>query len=166
MEHQAALRLQSFWRGCRQRREYRRLTRQHKQRESVIRELLITEENYLQDLRFVQKEVREPLRGESLLTEEESRSIFCNLDKVVKLNRSIFADLRDALNRSNEYWLKLQTARSPSSSERVSLTLSSLLRRNTESLSSSSVIESLRLENRIYPYARIFTVFRKESGYF
>eukprot|EP01087_Luapelamoeba_hula_P017914 TRINITY_DN569_c1_g1_i1.p1 TRINITY_DN569_c1_g1~~TRINITY_DN569_c1_g1_i1.p1 ORF type:complete len:808 (-),score=160.74 TRINITY_DN569_c1_g1_i1:172-2595(-) len=98
-ENSAALTLQSAGRMYLERRRYLHLQKESKYRTEVSRELLSTEEYYLNQLRMVVEVFVLPLKkaaetGRPILSEAEIRAIFSTIEVIVRINTELLQQLK------------------------------------------------------------------------
>eukprot|EP00824_Muranothrix_gubernata_P019025 TRINITY_DN38545_c0_g1_i1.p1 TRINITY_DN38545_c0_g1~~TRINITY_DN38545_c0_g1_i1.p1 ORF type:complete len:557 (-),score=134.50 TRINITY_DN38545_c0_g1_i1:67-1710(-) len=109
-EDAAAMKIQAVFRGCRLRRALSDLDKVFKgqmagkkmlkRRNAVLWELLKTERTYVLQLQTVVKEFFAPLSrptGPRLLTPDEVRQIFANVNMVLKVNETLLSDLEERM---------------------------------------------------------------------
>jgi hypothetical protein len=98
--HKAALRVQSVVRAFIATKHAKQRVKRFIFRTKVVLEIQSTEANYLRDLRMVMDEYYEPLKNMQLLTKEEHKGIFLNLEKIVDIHTELLA----AIEKARENW--------------------------------------------------------------
>ena len=66
-------------------------------RGNVIKELIATERDYVNDLDVIVKVFIEPLREQALMNEKEILGVFLNVELLVAVNRELLAQLESAI---------------------------------------------------------------------
>ncbi len=62
-------------------------------RNLVINEIINTERDYVKDLQIIMDQFRNPLKEEGILSEEELRDIFSNINLLIKVNTELLDDI-------------------------------------------------------------------------
>eukprot|EP00005_Dracoamoeba_jomungandri_P006538 CAMPEP_0174275202 /NCGR_PEP_ID=MMETSP0439-20130205/59698_1 /TAXON_ID=0 /ORGANISM="Stereomyxa ramosa, Strain Chinc5" /LENGTH=1210 /DNA_ID=CAMNT_0015367285 /DNA_START=30 /DNA_END=3662 /DNA_ORIENTATION=+ len=101
-EGTAAIKIQSVWRGRKQRKQFNELMKLSAYRKQIANEILDTEVQYVSDLRLVVDEFLKPLRkavadGSPILSEPEIRTIFSTIEIIVTINGEFLEGLKERM---------------------------------------------------------------------
>jgi len=71
-------------------------TRKRKKRVHVLQEIVVTERDYVRDLRFICTQYLKPIRSFGILAEEDISAIFRNIDTLYELHKELYSSLERA----------------------------------------------------------------------
>jgi hypothetical protein len=71
-------------------------TRKRKKRVHVLQEIVVTERDYVRDLRFICTQYLKPIRSFGILPEEDISAIFRNVDTLYELHKELYSSLERA----------------------------------------------------------------------
>lgn len=95
---QAIILIQSAFRTHLVAKHFKTLKKKALYRIQVLKELCISEANYVNDLKFIQKQIMGPVEKQNLLSQQDYQRLFVNIESIILLNDKFSEDLQCTLS--------------------------------------------------------------------
>ena len=76
---------------------WKKMAKKSKHRLNILKEWAFTEEGYIRDLHLIMEQIQKPLNEKKLITDEEDRILFPNINSIIKLSEEMLGEIKNMI---------------------------------------------------------------------